>query len=146
MNKLVLFLSVLFLLSFKSADNRKNIKQDYDYCLIKMEVNNTNEWGQWKESACYKGIEFHTRSTGEKTGDIQFRNRYTSHKVYFSYSIWKYQNSNVYYDLGGRTECEANGGLSSVTFFIAPENTTFWVKVEKLRFDSEGNEYEKCDK
>jgi len=107
-------------------------------------------WGNWTQSTCYKGI-YHRASKSEYgRWVIQFKNTYLENNdAHFSWEVYSDRSCTKYISLNNRSTCAKQGtieiGLGEYAYL-----SQIWVVVKDLRFAEteyeDNGEYYKCDK
>lgn len=101
------------------------------------------DWGEWRTTKCFKGIQFRTRPMGTEPGKygysryIQFKNNYNT-KVAFGYTVKGFQKEHdEYVQIHGsqyRTELKANSTDDGLMWFSSTNANGQYISLGYLRF------------
>lgn len=107
------------------------------------------QWGTWKTTSCYGGIDFRVEHRGEtysgkhKWG-VQFKNRYRE-KIHFNFEVYDSAPSNP--RTTNRTDLDSSEESSGYRDFYMNNGNSIYVYVDKVRFGRDGlQDYYSCDR
>lgn len=111
---------------------------------------NQSEWSTWRETSCYKGLDFRVKNRGKNYNGtkfnwgVQFRNRYQD-RIYFSYEVYDDIPSNP--RTTNRTDIRSGEMTDGYRDFYMQNGNSIYVFVDKVRFERDGlQDYYDCDK
>ncbi|MBL0325860.1 MAG: hypothetical protein IPP61_11865 [Cytophagaceae bacterium] len=149
----------------KIKNHKKMKRQIFTLLLIFTFISNLvsaqdeKDWGEWRVTKCFKGIQFRTRPMGTEPGKygysryIQFRNNYNT-KVAFGYTVKGFQKEHdEYVRMNGsqyRTELKANSTDDGLMWFSSTNANGQYISLGYLRFlgadeTDASKTYEGCD-
>lgn len=145
-------LSVMVLLSIFSAFGIQpsEEKASTDALLIEIPIEaETGQWGTWKTTSCYGGIDFRVEYRGENYSGshkwgVQFKNRYRE-KIHFNFEVYDNAPSNP--RTTNRTDLDSSEESSGYRDFYMNNGNSIYVYVDKVRFGRDGlQDYYSCDR
>ena len=149
--KLKISIIVVIIISFFVLTGLNYYASHSNSIKIKLEESiNQGDWGPWKETNCYKDLDFRVKNRGKnydgtKTKwSVQFRNRYYD-KIFFSYEVYDRIPSNP--RTTNRTDLDSQKISSGYRDFYMQNGNSIYVYVDKVRFKTDGlQDYYNCDK
>lgn len=112
-----------------------------------------SEWSSWKESKCFKGIDFRTKNTGyneyakQYSWSVQFRNRYYK-KLSLSTNLFATQQEARNGKTTDRVSNIRNNEQKAVIWLLVDSKDRAFVKIDGVRLgeDDWGDDYYQSDK
>ena len=134
-------IAVIFSLAFKNNTTPKP--------MLNHKSDKWGEWGPWKTTSCYKGLDFRVRRTQEDSfngpkyeWEAQFRNRYED-QISFNFKITEPGDES---ETGDRQSISANGSSNGEDWALTTNAYRCEVLVDKVRFgdDDASKPYIEC--
>jgi hypothetical protein len=118
--------------------------------LTVKENTESNNWGPWKQTDCYRGLDFRVKKRGPNYDNtkyiwaVQFRNRYDD-KIHFNYEVYDSRPSSP--RTTNRTDLSPNETSSGYRDFYMHNGNSIYVYVDRVRLGKDGlQDYYNCDK